>query len=225
MAQIKTYTVKNVVVKARVHGNGEISEEWIKEKVLENYNNEGPIPETVGSDIDPKTGQPKIRKERGFYLQVPNPLNVEEYRVSDVMNPDLIRFVQYGNRPGIHWATSLSNCKNPMYTTDIWVKYTEEAGNLKVITVYPVRSNDQDGGNKGYLPFKPWEQDLSKINPTDARKYFEDRGFVMILTDAEMAKLKDIDFNEVYNNSVAGRNRVKNVGIFGGPETPPVPMN
>lgn len=219
----KTYTIKNVVVKSRIHCNGEISEQWIKEEVLKNFEKEGPILETVGSDIDPKTGQPKIRKERGFYLQVPNPLNVEEYKVDDVKNPDLIRFVQYGNRPGIHWATCLSNCKNPKFTTDIWVKYAEEAGNLKVITVYPVKSKDQGGGNKGYLPFKPWEQDLNKINPTDVRKYFEDRGYVMILTDAELGKLKDIDFDEVYNNSVAGRNRVKDVGIFGAPAN--IPMN
>ena len=225
MAQIKTYTVKNVSVKARIHGNGEISEEWIKEKVLENYNNEGPIPATVGPDIDPNTGKPKIRRERGFYLEVPNPLEVEEHPTRDIKNLDRARFVKWGNRPGIYWITSQSNCNNLKYTKTIWVKYSEneDSGNLIVITTYPVESMNQGGQNKGYLPFKAFEHELSEINRESVRNWFEDRGLIMVLSDAEADRLKDIDIEKVYNLAKSARDKTKDVGIFGAPAT--IPMN
>jgi len=221
MAQTKTYTVKNIAVKARIHNS--ISEEWVKEKVLEDYNNKGPIPETQGPDIDPNTGKPKIRRERGFYLEVPDPLEVEEHSTGDIKNLDRARFVKWGNRPGIYWITSRSNCNNLKYTKTIWVKYSENSGNLQVITAYPVVSLDQEGQNKGYLPFKAFEHDLTEINREDVRSWFEKRRLIMVLSDAELDKLKDVNFENIYNLAKSAREKTKDVGIFGGPAT--LPMN
>ena len=222
MAQ-KTYTIKNVTVKARIHSNGEISEQWIKEEVLKNFEKEGPIPETQGPGIDPNTGKPKIRRERGFYLEVPVPLEVEEHSTEDIKNLDRARFVKWGNRPGIYWVTSRSNCNNLKYTKTIWVKYSENSGNLQVITVYPVVSMDQGGQNKGYLPFKAFEHNPSEINREDVRSWFEERRLIMVLSDAEVDKLPDIDFEKVYNLAKSAREKTKEVGIFGAPA--PIPMN
>ncbi len=219
MAQ-KTYTEKNVIIKkGRIHAG--ISQEFVVKSVLDDYETHGEIPPEVGKDG-------KERAERGLMLPIETPLNVEEYSIEDVKNLDQVVLAKWGNRPGIHFVTKLSNCKSPKFTKNVWVKYAEGNGNLTVITAYPAEDPSQMG-NKGYAPYRNYVEgnDPKVLLDKDfLLTWFKNRGKVMILEDDVFGReIKPADLNSEYKMAIEAAERTKNVGIFSASDTPTIPMN
>lgn len=186
----KEFTLKSILVKGqnpsmqdkncRVHKP--IDPGWIKLLVLERANK-------AFKDCEPFS----VEGGRGFIEDIETPINVEEYPLDEVIDKSKIILAQWGDRRSVNYITTVDNIKTPRFTNKIFVKwdYREKSKDILVYAAFPVPSTAtvddcMKGVSGGYDDWSPWGDGnrpgcLSLLDPSEARKWFENRKYVIAL--------------------------------------------